>query len=136
MGKFSIVEFEDGIKLVPILWIFNDNKKCYWPNYTKQEEINQAIFNEEHPDSKWLSYNVLRKFGTADTYANGVRKLKLAEQFSNIVTSGKDDTEKKLYRRAKRRYCYISDSEEESSINDKDEITCKKISLLPTLSTN
>lgn len=67
MGKFSIVEFEDGIQLVPILWIFNGNKKCYWPNYTKQEKINQAIFNEEHPDSKWLPYNILRIFGTAGT---------------------------------------------------------------------
>lgn len=65
MRRFSIVEFEDGIQL-PTSWIFSDNKKCYWPYYKKQEKINQAIFNEEHPDNdKWSSYDILRIFGTA-----------------------------------------------------------------------
>lgn len=71
MGRFSIVEFEDGIQLAPTSWIFNDNKKCYWPSYTKQEKINQAIFSEERPDEcKWSSYNILRIFGTAGIYFN------------------------------------------------------------------
>lgn len=62
-----------------------------------------------------------------------MRKLKLAEQFSDIDTSEKDDTEKKLCRRerAKKRH-YTSDSNsesEESCINQ--EITRQKIPPLP-----
>lgn len=60
-----------------------------------------------------------------------MRKLKLAEQFSDIDTSGKDDTAKKLYRRerAKKKY-YTSDSEEESHTSSK--LACKEIPSLPT----
>lgn len=66
MGRFSIVEFEDGIQLIPMSWMFDNNKKCYWPHYKKQEKINQAIFNEEHlDDCKWSSYDILRIFGSA-----------------------------------------------------------------------
>ncbi|KAL0117637.1 hypothetical protein PUN28_008798 [Cardiocondyla obscurior] len=123
MRRFSIVEFEDGIQLIPTLWIFNENKKCYWPCYTKQEKINQAIFNEERPeDDKWKSYNVIRIFGTADTYSNSMRKLKLAEQISNIE-SGNDDTDKKMSRRkrAKKRFNYEEDDSENETTTEKED---------------
>lgn len=69
MGIFSIVEFKDGIHLIPTSWIYNDNKTCYWPYHKKQNKINQAICNEERPDNdKWLSYEILRIFGTAGIY--------------------------------------------------------------------
>lgn len=68
MGGFSIVEFEDGIQLAPTSWIHLDKKKCYWPSYTKQSKINQAIFNEEKPDVlTWPSYAIIRIFGTTGT---------------------------------------------------------------------
>lgn len=57
-----------------------------------------------------MSYYII-----SDTYANGMRKLKIAEQFSDIDSSGKNDTEKKIGRRerAKKKYLYSSDSEDE-----------------------
>ncbi|XP_067206773.1 uncharacterized protein [Linepithema humile] len=133
MGIFSIVEFEDGIQLAPTSWIYCDNKKCYWPSYTKQAKINQAIFNQEDPNPLiWPSYNILRIFGTTDTHANGIKKLKIAEQFSDI-DSGKNDIEKKISRRerAKKRNYYTSDSENESCHKQKK--TCKEIPPLPIL---
>lgn len=65
MARYSIVEFDDGIQLVPTSWIFNNNKKCHWPSYTKQEKINRAILKEECPDDyKWSTFKILRIFGT------------------------------------------------------------------------
>lgn len=57
MGKHScVVEFTDGIQIVPQVWIEGD--KCYWPtNFNKssnsQKLYEKAVREYKKPESTW-----------------------------------------------------------------------------------
>lgn len=42
--KYHIVEFDDGVQIVPINWFTNGEKVAvYWPNLSSQKEYDKAI---------------------------------------------------------------------------------------------
>lgn len=48
--KFVIVEFSDGLQIVPAKWLSTNNKTCIWPSHFKtQIRLNKAIMTEEMP---------------------------------------------------------------------------------------
>ncbi|XP_063232477.1 uncharacterized protein LOC134536615 [Bacillus rossius redtenbacheri] len=102
MNKFHVVQFEDGLQVVPGIWL-QEGELCYWPDTESQTKLMKAICNAEPPSPEWLSLNILRIFGESDTYENAVHKLKLCERFSD-VESGPDSLNKRKKRqmRAKR----------------------------------
>jgi len=54
MKKFSIVEFDDGLSVVPSIWLeeTNEGMHAIWPNHLKNQiSINKAIINEEVPQN-------------------------------------------------------------------------------------
>lgn len=61
---YSIVEFTDGVQLVPSQWL-TANNKCYYPPYLAQSRIDKAIQNREMPEKSWPTHAVLRIFGIA-----------------------------------------------------------------------
>jgi len=68
MKKFCIVEFKDGLHLVPTLWISDDQLTCIWPDHLRSQfQINKAISRQLLPENveDWETLNVVRTFGEA-----------------------------------------------------------------------
>jgi hypothetical protein len=65
---FVIVEFADGLQLVPSLWYNADKRTCIWPSHYKTKlRINSAIIRQELPknEADWDELPVIRFFGVA-----------------------------------------------------------------------
>jgi len=44
MNKYYIIEFEDGLQIVPNNWFTCEKKSAvYWPNLTNQKEYDKAV---------------------------------------------------------------------------------------------
>lgn len=68
MKKFCIVQFEDGLHLVPMLWVSDDQLTCIWPDHFKSQfQINKAITRQLLPENvdDWKTLDVVRIFGEA-----------------------------------------------------------------------
>ena len=68
MYPFSIVEFEDGLQVVPRKWVIDD-KRCCWPNnINSQMSLNKLIIGEIHPEDTWDVYVIKKIYGSASKY--------------------------------------------------------------------
>jgi hypothetical protein len=56
-NTFYLIEFEDGLQIVPDDWIQKDTKKCWYPNFEKDKNINKAIKNGKYL-TKMIGYYV------------------------------------------------------------------------------
>lgn len=65
---FYLLEFEDGIQVVPDTWMQKDDNKCWYPNYKKDCDITRAIKKRQSPQDNWLTYPIKRIFGTYRKY--------------------------------------------------------------------
>lgn len=61
---YSIVEFEDGLQIIPNNWFSEDLKKAFWPHYTSNKRYDTAVKLMEQPESTWLEHPVSKIFGT------------------------------------------------------------------------
>ncbi|EFN62560.1 hypothetical protein EAG_05780, partial [Camponotus floridanus] len=60
---YAIVEFEDGLQIVPYNWISNDFKKAVWPNFTSNKRYDKAVKFMEEPET-WLPHTIKKVYGT------------------------------------------------------------------------
>lgn len=66
--KFIIVEFSDGLQIIPARWLNTTKETCIWPSHFKtQRRINTAIITEEMPKQlcDWEELPLKRIFGSA-----------------------------------------------------------------------
>lgn len=66
--KFTIVEFSDGLQIIPSIWLNITKETCIWPSHFKtQLRINRAIMTGEIPKEQcdWEELPVKKIFGTA-----------------------------------------------------------------------
>lgn len=66
--KFSVVEFPDGLQIVPSCWIDKDKNECIWPGYIKsQYTLDRLLTKAIVPDEtvKWDICRIKRIFGSA-----------------------------------------------------------------------
>ncbi|XP_011687453.1 PREDICTED: uncharacterized protein LOC105449767 [Wasmannia auropunctata] len=102
---FFVVEFIDGLQIIPKKWFNEKEQSCIWPtNYKTKFRINKAIMTCEMPQklSDWECLPIKRVFGKAsDTYTNALEKLILAQDTSNIDDTGVSSDE--LRQQAKKR---------------------------------
>lgn len=68
--KFMVVEFSDGLQIVPEVWLNITKKTCIWPSHFKtQLRINKAIITKEMPkeqyEGMWEELPIKRIFGSA-----------------------------------------------------------------------
>lgn len=61
---YAIVEFEDGLQLVPNNWLNADSTKALWPNFTNNKRYDQAVKYMEEPHSSWLQHPIHKIYGT------------------------------------------------------------------------
>ncbi|XP_025264618.1 uncharacterized protein LOC112637989 [Camponotus floridanus] len=112
---YAIVEFEDGLQVIPNNWLSGDLKKAFWPNFTNNKRYDKAVKLREEPEYTWLEHPIRKIYGTFQNYGVARKKLKDAEELSDI-NSG-PDIEENLKRSRKIRAAKIVDE----TSNDTDE---------------
>lgn len=55
---YAIVEFEDGVQLIPKNWLSKDFKKAAWPNFTNNKRFDKAVKLMEEPQSTWSQHSI------------------------------------------------------------------------------
>lgn len=67
MATYAILEFSDGVQMVPKKWFNEKQKKCFWPMHCiSQQKLNKLISEEATPNKEdWALYDVKRFFGTS-----------------------------------------------------------------------
>ncbi|XP_029156905.1 uncharacterized protein LOC114929503 [Nylanderia fulva] len=117
---YVIAEFNDGLQLIPALWYNADKRSSIWPTHFKSKfRINKAIITREMPQNvEWEVLPVKRIFGRADNYEEGMEKLIIAEDTSNIEASSDElNIQKKKRRREKAKKIMSSSSDEDLCFN-------------------
>lgn len=72
--NFNIVEFHDGLHVIPFSWLTDDNKTAYWPPYEDPIKMCRAVVNMETPvKDKWELLKVLAILGSAGIYYSDQR---------------------------------------------------------------
>lgn len=59
--KYCIVEFEDGLQVIPNNWLSTDLKSAFWPHFTNNKRYDKALMEE--PESTWLKHPIIRMYG-------------------------------------------------------------------------
>lgn len=131
---YVIAEFDDGLQLIPALWYNADRNSSIWPTHFKSKfRINKAIMTREIPQNcEWDVLPVKRIFGRADSYEEGMEKLVLAEDTSNIEVSSDELKKKNRKRRRDKAKKILSSSSDEDICFNEDENnnasqTCTKL---------
>lgn len=63
IGAFIVVEFLDGIQVIPKIWMCSDNHCKYPSRYKNDKRIRKAVEKEEKPNFDWPSFKIIRIFG-------------------------------------------------------------------------
>lgn len=61
--NYFIVEFDDGVQLVPKNWIVNGKNEAYWPNFTNLKNYNKAVETMIEVEDSWKTYTFQRILG-------------------------------------------------------------------------
>lgn len=59
--EYSVVEFTDGINLVPTIWLTANRKKCHWPLIENKMIYSKMVSSQVVPrsnDPSWGLYPV------------------------------------------------------------------------------
>ncbi|XP_067206835.1 uncharacterized protein [Linepithema humile] len=114
-GKFyAIVEFEDGIQIVPNNWLSIDLKKAAWPNFTNNKRYDKAVKVMEEPQSTWLKHPISKIYGTYSNYTLARKKLKDAEELSDLTSN----TDRDEFLKKSRKIRAAKSVDEDNTSND------------------
>lgn len=62
---YSIVEFEDGLQMIPTSWLIRDKNAAFWPQFTSHARFIKAVQKKILPEDNWPVYNIKKILGTA-----------------------------------------------------------------------
>lgn len=63
--NYLVVEFQDGLPIIPRTWLTSDLKRAKWPNcYVTSNRYDRAVKCMEEPQSTWEEYPVVKIFAT------------------------------------------------------------------------
>lgn len=65
MERYTIVEFVDGLQMIPSSWITEDKKHAYWPTFTSNERFSKAVQKCVSKLDSWPLYDIKRILATA-----------------------------------------------------------------------
>ncbi|XP_011685211.1 PREDICTED: uncharacterized protein LOC105448388 [Wasmannia auropunctata] len=73
--RFVVVQFSDGIQVIPKIWLSEDS--CKYPLHYKTDlRIRKAVEKEEKPNSDWALFKIIRTFGEYCTLQEADNKAK------------------------------------------------------------
>ncbi|CAH1107454.1 unnamed protein product [Psylliodes chrysocephalus] len=85
---FAVVEFENrDCALLPLAWLFDNQKKTYWPRVAREETFLKYVKNEKKPQSSWATFAVNKILFVTGKYENA------AEALTNIVKESNSSEE-------------------------------------------
>lgn len=67
--KYNIVEFPDGLQIIPSCWINTQNNESIWPSYVKSRQVLDKLLTKAVvpvETNKWDTCKIRRIFGSAD----------------------------------------------------------------------
>lgn len=65
-SKFQVVEFLDGVQVVPIRWLSKDKQKCVFPvHVNNQNQYNKMVATMSSPKESWQSWDVIKVIGSS-----------------------------------------------------------------------
>lgn len=65
MEQYAIVEFDDGLQMIPSSWITENKKQAYWPTFTSNERFSKAVQKCISKIDSWPLYEIKRILATA-----------------------------------------------------------------------
>lgn len=51
---YAIVDFEDGMQIICVSWMSDDETTAYWPRYTNMKRYYKAVRNMERAEETWI----------------------------------------------------------------------------------
>lgn len=57
---YAIIEFSDGLQLIPSNWLNEDMSMARWPTLTNVQRYEKAIRNMEPPEESWTNIPVIK----------------------------------------------------------------------------
>lgn len=79
---YAIVEFEDGLQIIPNNWLSSDLQRAAWPNFPNNNRYDKAVKVMEEPQSTWLEHPIRKIYGTCCKYS-----LKYYCNYMSIIIS-------------------------------------------------
>ncbi|KAL5022613.1 hypothetical protein ScPMuIL_001768 [Solemya velum] len=116
---YLVVEYTDNneLAIIPENWL--DGRSCaLWPPYKSSLRINSTVCKNERPNETWKSFPI-RELYRSDSYEKARKKLKLAEDQSDLQTAVSSEEEQVgigRFSKRKRRSPERFNSDSESSV--------------------
>ncbi|XP_011883738.1 PREDICTED: uncharacterized protein LOC105570895, partial [Vollenhovia emeryi] len=101
---YIIVEFDDGLAIVPSCWLNESEMKCAYPTFRNPTKIKKAVALQLLPEDNlnWKKYDVLRIFYRTDSYERAKEKLLIAENMSDFTPDDNTENEDRRYDKEKK----------------------------------
>ncbi|KMQ84104.1 hypothetical protein RF55_18401, partial [Lasius niger] len=88
---WSIVEFEDGMEMIPTSWIIEDKSAARWPNFTSHLKFMKAVKNRILYENEWSLYKIKKILGTSKNDDLEVIKKSRKERAKKTISSSEDN---------------------------------------------
>lgn len=63
--NYAVVEFQDGLQIIPTTWLTNDLKASKWPNcYVTYKRYEKAVKCMEQSQSTWEEHPIKKIYAT------------------------------------------------------------------------
>ncbi|XP_015377096.1 PREDICTED: uncharacterized protein LOC107171372 [Diuraphis noxia] len=141
--EYSVVEFTDGINLVPTIWLTADRRKCHWPLIENKMIYSKMVSSQVVPrsnDPSWGIYPIKKVLCRTNTYQEGMHKLKIAEKYSEVESASDADPKakraKRQLRAKKNLFDNLSESDSDSTTSNHKYDDMANTNLLKTQSTS
>ncbi|XP_071576704.1 uncharacterized protein [Temnothorax nylanderi] len=134
MKMYVVVEFEDGLSVVPKNWLTKDLTEAFWPIYTSTARHDKAVKRMEEPESTWTKCSIRKIYGTYMSYDVARQKLKRAEEESDLTSNTeKDESRKKTRKNRAKKDMNSSMSSNDIELSD-DSIILDSMAKVPNFS--
>uniref|UniRef100_A0A1Y1N1H4 Uncharacterized protein n=1 Tax=Photinus pyralis TaxID=7054 RepID=A0A1Y1N1H4_PHOPY len=123
--SYSVVEFSDGVQVVPTSWIFKECNidMCWWPpNCNDKFQINRLVSGNHNPESNWKKHKLLKIFCQTPTYEKGKEKLEYALLLSDVEVEDDAVKRSRHQRHCSKRDAACVDTDEAHSKSNKKKI--------------
>ncbi|CAH1111589.1 unnamed protein product [Psylliodes chrysocephalus] len=96
---YLVIQFSDecggGLALIHRKWLTPRKRRVYWPPYKELNTFNKSLKNGEEVNESWSLYGVKRIFYETDDLEKGRRKLKQAENSSDLNSEFDEEAPRK-----------------------------------------
>ncbi|XP_071652451.1 uncharacterized protein [Temnothorax longispinosus] len=113
--NYYIVDFEDGLQVIPHNWLIDNNRKAFWPPFADWKTYYNSVKKMQKPLKNWKTFTIDKIIGSASTFDRAMDKLQMAEKTSDVSTDTDSDAAKiKRRKHARKEFS----NEEENSESD------------------